>query len=124
MTKPNEFILNTDYLALAQTNRAEFTAVFPQETFNAGQAYTRTRDFICQATNGAIERVLISRNNKDYMVGSKLTISEQPTLWVSVYRLNKSTIRVRLHEYSSNSYTMPLQTIKIKITSFRPPNVF
>ena len=126
MTKPNDFILNTDYLALAQTSKEEFMAVFPSETFSGGQAHDRTVDFNIKATQGAIDRVLISRNNSDFVVGSKLFVSNSPTLWFSVYRTDPSTVRVRLHVYtaSASGYTMPTQTLKIKVVSFRPPNLF
>jgi hypothetical protein len=126
MTKPSEFKLNTDYLALAQVSDAEFTAVFPPETFQGGQVYDRTQDFTLTATKGAIDRVLISHNGSDYTVGSALTISTAPILTLFVYRPNSSTLRIRLHEYTSSSsgYAMPMQTIKVKISSFKPPNVF
>jgi hypothetical protein len=124
MTKPSDFKLNTDYLALAQVSGAEYVAVFPSETFPGGQAYDRTRDFILPAVKGAIDRILISCNGGDYTIGSAVVFSSK--LRVFVYRPDASTIRIRLHEYnvSSGGYAMPMQTIKIKVSSFKPPNVF
>lgn len=126
MTKPNDFILNTDYLALAQVSTSEFTAVFPAETFAGGQANDRTRDFTLRATAGAIDRIMISHNGGAYTLGNSLTISIMPTVIIYVYRPDASTLRIRLHEYTSSSggYSMPTQTIQVKVSSFRPPNVF
>lgn len=124
MTKASDFIMNTDFLALAQTGTAEFTAVFPAETMPAGQSFSRTRDFTLKSVNGAIDRILISRNNGNFTVGASLTILTTPALSVFVYRPNASTLRIRLYGYASSAYSMPAQTIKVKISSFRPPNVF
>ena len=124
MTKPSDFILNTDYLALAQTNTAEFTAVFAAETFPSGQANDRSQDFTVPASKGTIDRVLISINGGDYTVGSRLVLSTIPALSIYVYRPNATTIRVRLHEFGSSSYSMPMQTVKVKVSSFKSPNIF
>lgn len=126
MTKASDFIMNTDFLALAQTGTAEFTAYFPSGTFTPGQPYEQTQDFSLKATNGAIDRILISRNGGAYTVGNSLTISTNPALSIFVFRPNASTLRIRLYGYtaSSSGYTMPAQTIKVKVSSFKPPNVF
>ena len=126
MTKPSDFILNSDYLALAQTGSAEGMAVFAAETFPAGTAYTRTADFTVPATPGAIDMFLVSRNGDDYTIGSSRTISmNSPNLWISIYRLNATTIRVMLREFTNTTggYSMPTQTIRVKVSSFKPPNV-
>ena len=124
MTKASDFIMNTDFLALAQTGTAEFTAYFPSATFTPGQPYEQSQDFSLETTNGAIDRILISRNGGAYTVGNSLNISTNSALSIFVFRPNSSTLRVRLYGYSSSEYTMPAQTIKVKISSFRPPNVF
>lgn len=126
MTKVKDFIMNTDFLSLAQTGTAEFTAYFPAAHFIGGQAYDSHQDFTLQTTNGAIDRVLISRNGGPYTIGNMLTIDANPALSVFVFRPNASTLRIRLYGYTSSSsgYDMPAQTIKVKISSFRPPNVF
>ena len=127
MTKPNNFIMNSDYLSLAQTGSAEFTAYFPSETFQAGTPYTRTQDFTVQSQRGAVDMFLISLNGGDYNLGAKYEISRNsPFLNILIYRTNPSTIRVQLHEFTSQTggYTMPMQTVKFKVSSFKPPNVF
>lgn len=126
MTKPSNFNLNSDYLSLAQVSNNEFTAFFLQELFPEGQAVDRYQDFTIQATQGAIDSVMISLNNADYKLGSYLRISSVPALSISVYRTSPNTLRVRLHEFNNQTggYSMPLQTVKIKVSSFKPPNVF
>ena len=125
MTKPKDFALNTDYLALAQVGTAEFVAVFPSETFAGGSSYSRTQDFPIGANPGATDQIMVSCNEDEYTVGNSRIIQSTPrTLEVYAYRPNTSTIRINLHVYTGNDYTMPMQTIKIKVASFRPPNVF
>lgn len=127
MTKPSSFILNSDYLALAQSGRSEFTASFPAQTHQGGYAYDTDRDFQVASIPGAIDRVLISRNGGDYVLGSYLVVDDPSGAFVTikVFRPNSSTVRVRLHVYSSQTtYTVPAQTVKVKISSFQPPNIF
>lgn len=127
MTKPNNFILNSDYLSLAQTNKAEFTAYFPAEHFDPGYPFDRTQDFTVPYTPGAIDMYLISINGSDYMLGAMVTVQvNSPALAFIVSRINSKTLRVRLHEanWRTGGYDMPAQTIKVKVVSFKPPNVF
>lgn len=128
MTKPSDFFMNTDYLPLAETAKNEFTAYFGPETLSG--EITRTADFNVKPTKGAIDRMLISRNGGPYRVGDSVWAqleSGQNTANISfwVYRPNASTIRVRYRAYTSSpSFSVPAQTIKVKIASFEPPNVF
>lgn len=127
MTKPNDFILNSDYLALAQTNKSEFTAIFPAESFQPGYPYDRTQDFTVPYSPGAIDLCMVSINGGDYVVGSSITLSmNYPILIVTIMRVDSKTMRVNLHEFNSRTggYDMPMQTVKVKVASFKPPNVF
>ena len=118
--------MNTDYLALAQTAKREINAFFTTETFSAGQQHNRTQDFTVPRKQGAIDRILISRNGGNYIVGDKLIVSTSPVaMYINVFRTSPTTIRVRLHVYSAQSdYNMPTQTLNIKVDSFQPPNVY
>lgn len=127
MTKPNDFIFNSDYLALAQTNKKDLTAFFPAETFSAGVAHDRTQDFDVSSSQGAIDTCLISINDDDYRLAQRRVISTSPALvQITVFRTTPQTIRVRLHVFTNQSggYSMPAQTVKIKVCSFKPPDVF
>ena len=124
--KPNDFILNTDYLSLAQTDKRTLSVFFAPETFSGGTAHNRTQDYTIPRTQGAIDRILISHNGGSFKVGDRLVISTAPNLaYINVYRTNPSTIRVRRHVYTSqSSYSLPTQNIQIKLASFKPPNVY
>ena len=134
MTKPNDFILNSDFLSLAQTNKAEFTAYFPAASFTPGQPYTKQFDFTVPSSPGAIDMCLISLNGADYKSASiinlsKLYATDPPPLYfltIAVYRVNATTMRVILHGFTSYTYgyNMPAQTVKVKVSSFKPPNIF
>ena len=127
MTKPSNFIMNSDYLSLAQKSNSEFTVIFAPESFPSGSSSVRTQDITVPSTKGAIDEILMSRNNGDYRVGGSITIdSNSPFMAFDVYRANPSTLRVRLwvHPTGSGSYSMPMQTLKIRVSSFLPPNVF
>ena len=126
MTMPKDFIMNTDYLSLAQVGNTEFTAYFGGETFTGGQTYDRYQNFTVEEMGGAIDRILISMDGTNYSVGEKLYVSTSPAiLYFTVSRTSPTNVQVRLHLYTSQpSYQMPTQTLFIKIASFRPPNVY
>lgn len=132
MTKPNDFILNSDYLALAQTSKTEFTAYFPAASFTPGYAYNTHQDFTVPSSPGAIDMCLVSLNGGEYKSASNIDLSNlygsQPLyfLAIQVYRVGATTMRVSLHGFTNYTYgyNMPLQTVKVKVASFKPPNVF
>lgn len=127
MTKSNGFILNSDFLSLAQTDTNNFTAFFQAENFSAGYSHDRTKEFKTSYSPGAIDMFLVSINDSEYILGAKVTISRfSPTVSISIRRTAPQTIQVRLHVYTSQpgGYNMPAQTVKVRIASFKPPNVF
>lgn len=127
MTKPSDFIMNSDYLSLAQTSSDELTAYFPQATVQAGQPYTTYQDFQVKATTGAVDMFLVSINGSNYAIGPEYALSSTaPFLSIIAFRNTPSTIRVQVHAFTSQSggYVMPTLTVKLKISSFKPPNVF
>ena len=127
MTKPNNFIANSDYLSLAQKNTTEFTVVFPQEHFNPGYSFDRTQDITVPSIKGAIDEFMISLNGSDYYLGGYLVVDgNQPSLDIYIYRPSPNTLRVRLHVFTSliGGYDMPMQTVKVRVSSYLPPNVF
>jgi hypothetical protein len=127
MTKPSNFIANSDYLSLAQKSNTDFTVVFPAENFPPGAREIRTHDITVPSIKGAIDEVMISRNGSDYYLGNSLTVSaNSPSLTFYIYRPSPNTLRVRLltSNSSQSGYSMPMQTLKIRVSSFLPPNVF
>lgn len=126
MTKPSDFIINTDYLSIAQSGNFEFTASFAAQTYAGGYAYNRDQDFSIESIKGAVDRFMISRNGDDYTVGNLRYHRENSSYYsIFVYRPNSSTLRIRLRAFSSQpSFTVPAQTVKVKVSCFKPPNVF
>jgi hypothetical protein len=127
MTKPSNFIVNSDYLSLAQKSNTDFTVVFPAETFQPGAREIRTHDITVPSINGAIDEIMISRNDGDYMIGNYLVVEgNSPSLSFYIFRPSPNTLRVRLFTSNSspNGYSMPMQTIKVRVSSFLPPNIF
>ena len=127
MTKPNEFIANSDYLSLAQKNTLEYTVIFPNESVPSGTNIVRTHDITVPSINGAIDEIMVARNGGNYLLGNYLVIEGgPPSLSIYLFRPSPNTLRVRL--FCSNgtvsSWTMPTQTLNIRVSSFLPPNVF
>lgn len=132
MTKPSDFIENTDYLALAQISTKELTAVFGPATYDGDYTWhTRTADFTVTSVKGALDRVLISINGGDYYVARQVVVPLEPIQQqttnryvVQVVRTDPATIRVLLGGYGHSTFTIPTLTIKVKVSSFMPPNTF
>ena len=126
--KPSNFIANSDYLCLAQKNNSEFTAIFPPETFSGPTtAYDRHIDFKVPSIKGAIDEIMISYNGSEYLLGASIwTGTVTPAgLGIIVSRISPDTIRVNLHiAVYVASYSMPMQTYKVRVSSFLPPNIF
>ena len=132
MTKPSNFIMNTDYLALAQLGSVELTAVFAAATYEGDYTWhVRNIDFTAPNQKGALDRVLISVNGSDYyvarQVGFPLEAIQPHTTnryMIEVERINPTTVRVSLGGYGHSTYTIPTQTVKVKVATFMPPNIF
>lgn len=129
MTKPSDFIMNTDYLSLAQNKTEEITVTFPQITVGVSEPISQTIDVSSTAQSGTIDRMLISVNGDDYTVGCSRNYVDPDRrnanydIWA--FRTSQNNIRVRMNGWSGmqGSWTIPAQTVKIKIASFAPPNI-
>ena len=129
MTKPSDFIANSDFLSLAQKNNTEYTITFPQETFpGPTKSYDRHLEFNVPAIKGAIDEIAISYNGSEYLLGASIwTGTVNPAgIGIIVSRISPDTITVNLHVtvFNVSSYSMPTQTLKIRMSSYLPPNVF
>jgi hypothetical protein len=128
MTKPSDFILNTDYLTIAQTGHSEYTITFPPGTLQPGETYSNSIELDVPAVNGAIDRILIKLNDEPYFyLGNyiELSLGEYGDGAIYINRLSPEKIQITqfltnhseyIISYESNQYT-------IKITTFKPPNV-
>lgn len=132
MTRPSDFILNSDYLSIAQTGRSEHTATFAGGTLqpggSAGDYVVQTTDFTIPSEPGSIDRIMISTNGGDFYIGSQTSFEAAPLAYGSldVCRITKNTMRATMVVANSSDYvnTFPSMSFRIKITSFRPPNIF
>lgn len=142
MTKPSDFILNSDYLTIAQASTTKpYTVYFPPQTFpHSGQiidSFHIDREIPSVAVPGAVDRVAIEYNGTRY-VADRIDKSPDPIygdeleydqFWVlTVYRKDKNTLVARCNfmppTRTTTIPTSPSLTFTISATSFRPPNVF
>ena len=132
--KPSDFILNSDYLSIAQTSSNTYNVTVGAGSLTLNGHSVQNFDFNTKAQTGTIDRILISKDGGSFRVGSSLTF--YPT-WsgdysnnvrgdVFVYRTDKTNIRVQviLQNYGTGTSTYPNMTFAVKVSSFRPPNVF
>lgn len=126
--KPSNFILNTDYLSIAQISSGNHTVTVPAGTLAAGASTEQNSNFSVTAQAGAVDRVLISKDGGRYYVGSYRQINPAGTIYgfVNVFRTSTNNIRVQvvLENQSGSSATYPAMVFGIKMSSFAPPNVF
>lgn len=132
MTKPSNFTMNSDYASLAQTGSEELTAVFAPEHIESGQI-VRTYDFTVSPSQGAIDMFLISLNGADYVLGASLLEhqygqGDPPYYYLEflVIRTSPTNIQVQMHAFTNytGGVSLPMQTVKVKVSSFKPPNIF
>lgn len=129
MTRPRDFIFNTDYLALAQSDRKELQfdiaakTISPYSTGNDGMGKNVT------ANPGAIDRFYLSIDGNNWNVASSLKkVFENNTdlfMKINASRASNNSIRIRI-EYTNKTasgYTFPATTIYVRLDSFKPPNV-
>lgn len=133
--KPSDFTMNSDYLSIAQVAKNEYSVYVGGGTLVQDGYIIQNFDFASTEPKGAVDRILISKDGGDYMVGSYMTLfptwapdfSNNVVGYISVYRTSATNLRAQLilenHALSGNS-TYPSITFKIKVSSFEPPNVF
>lgn len=141
MTKPSEFILNSDYLTIAQASTTKpYVVYFPSQTFptsgNIINSFYIDREIPSPAIAGAVDRISIEYNGIRY-VADRIDKAADPIegdeleydqFWVlSVFRKDKDKLVARCNFYpptrSSTIPSSPSLTFTISATSFRPPNI-
>jgi hypothetical protein len=136
MTKPSDFIFNSDYLALAETNRQTFFVSVPPFSYDQDQGYDTTTYYTVDLTTKASEKSSIDEfyvtiNGQTTFFGDvfvSVNSTSQVAYWfLWLQRVNKTTVRVTIMYQpapSSQGATTPPITLNITVCSFRPPNVF
>ena len=126
--KPNDFSMNTDYLSITQTGKYTFTVVVPGGTVPAGGQTVQHYDFAIPAQKGAIDQMMIKRDNGNYNLGHMLSIYENGnpigSIWAERTVSSNMQAEVSIDNlFSSTALTYPTMTFTIKVSSFKPPNV-
>ena len=120
MTKPSDFIKNSDYLSLANYDTVRtFSGTIPAGSSVLDQSF----DFTLPESLGTIDRTLISIGGKNYITKNLYIYPTNDFGIMQVYRVNATTIRVRVYLYG-NSGARPATPFSITLASFRPPNLF
>lgn len=129
MTKPKNFIFNSDYLALAQARKNSLEFNIDSKSMIAYSSSIDGKNAHVPPEPGAIDRFYLSTDGDKWTASSHLRkIFDNNTdlmILIIVNRTNKDRIRIRL-EYTnqtSNNYTFPAFTLYVRVDSFKPPNV-
>ena len=125
MTAPNRFIMNTDYLSIAQSSKSTLTLIKNGGTVPAYGQFIESTDFTVKSEKGAVERFFVSINDADFKLGS---VADSPTGGsINLYRVSPNTIRAEFivnNIFNPSPISYPLTKFIIKVVTFRPPNVF
>lgn len=129
MARPNNFIMNTDYLSIAQSSKYTHTYIINGGTVPAGGQVIQHTDFTVPAQNGSIDQVMISLNGGPLKVGVRYGVdfSGGGSGYLDVYRTAPNTVRAEMtinNLWGSSSISYPLLNFTIKALCFKPPNVF
>lgn len=142
MSRPNRFIMNTDYMTMAQVGNHSVNVVMPTGTSGDNCIAYISKDIDLPSANGAIPRYLITYQTTVYnMDTQQLEIKNitVPTygmvrLWTSsmgypthiimLSRKNANTITVSdMVETFDPNENFPSVTFKVEVSYIYPPNV-
>ena len=128
--KPSDFIMNSDYLTIAQTGKQQNNVYVGGGTLQV-QGYTEQNfDFAIPSEKGAVDRILISKDGGNYRLGSHMELfpNGDSTIagFLHVFRTTATNLRAQLvlENQTSSATSYPAMTFTIKVASFKPPNVF
>ena len=140
--KPSDFILNSDYLTIAQVSSTQpYTVYYPSRVFptvgNTMKPFHVDYEIVSPATPGAIDYFYITYNGINYHASQIYSPPEfnlqppyeQGQYWVlNVYRKDAKTIVARCDfvppSVATSVPSTPSLTFTISASSFKPPNVF
>lgn len=125
--KPSDFILNSDYLSIAQVSSNTYTLTIGGGTLVVGGYSERNLDFTSNTLPGTIDRIIISKDGGSYRIGSSMEFDPNNEIrgTLHVYRPSQTILRAQviLQNYSAGSASYPSMSFSIKVSSFRPPNI-
>lgn len=141
MTKPSDFIFNSDYLALAETGRRSLVLSVPPMTYTQSAGFDSTTlwsaTLNCPVGDSSVESFQITYNGKTYTTNSIYSLAPWKIIWpaltedahwiMEVFRKDRDTLQanfVFIPEWESQGDMTPLINLQIDVCSFKPPNVF
>lgn len=127
--KPEDFILNTDYLSLAQTGAKTYNISLGGFIVPALDRIETTADLDAPNAPESLFTYQISRDGKAYRLGPILTIKENgATLYGQLYvnRASTSVLKVTLviQNTSNTAQQCPIMNFQIKECIFIAPDLF
>lgn len=141
MTKPSDFIFNSDYLALAENNKQTFNVSVPSMSYTQSQGYDSNTLWHTDLTTnpaetGSIDEFYISVAGQTFFGDTISSTSLAPSApiqyidprwYMEVDRINNTKIRVSFYfipKYQVHGTVTNAISATIKLVSFKPPNVF
>ena len=140
--RPNRFILNTDYMSLAQASYHQFNVVMPTGTTDASATAAVSKDIRLPSVKGAIPRYLVSYETSVYDMESGtssmkvVTIPSQGSfrLWTTAMGFPSWTIILSRKDNETLNIYAIVQTMnpneqydsitfKLRISYMYPPNI-
>ena len=142
MSRPNRFIMNTDYMTMAQVGNHSVNVVMPTGTSGDNCIAYISKDIDLPSANGAIPRYLITYQTTVYNMDTQqleiknITVPTYgmvrlwtssmgyPTHMIMLSRKNANTITVSdmVKTFDPNE-NFPSVTFKVEVSYIYPPNV-
>ena len=131
--KPSDFILNSDYLSIAQLDAKEYTVYVGGGSLQIDGYTEQNFNFTTSTQQGVMDRILIKKDNQDYLLGAYMELfptwndpGQKVSGFIHVFRPDSKTIRAQLvlENRASEVSSYPSMTFTIKVSSFEPPNIF
>ena len=132
--KPSDFTLNSDYLSIAQVDSNTYNVYVGGGTLVQGGYSEQNFDFTTASQQGSVDRILIDKDGGGYRLGSYMTLiptwssgyDNNVAGFIQVFRTSSTNLRAQLvlENAGSGTSTYPAMTFQIKVSSFKPPNVF
>lgn len=134
--KASDFILNSDYLSIAQVDKTNYTFTVPGGTIGPDDYMSQNYDFSTTAQNNTIDNVLIRKDADSFIHGDYMWIQPTKTAngvisgFVRVYRPSATTIRAQImlenlsYIYPGVSLSYPGMAFTVRVSSFKVPNAF
>lgn len=146
--KASNFTLNSDFLSIAQTGGKEFSVFVGGGVLQESQQSVQEFSFAMPVQNGSIDRIMLKKDSSNWMVGYYLSCYPDVTeaWWIDsggtkhyvdgsglivaqliIYRSDKNTLKAKVVIWNNSpslTITYASMIFRIKISSFKVPNVF